>query len=684
MFKIAQFRVLQEGISAARQLEREITEACRRGLAEGRRKFDGMRALPDWRQRREEVDRVFRESLPALLGELAPLQVRPVSTYEFHEFIVENVLFYSLPGWEVNAAVYRPRTGGPWPSVICPTGHSSKFGPSYTASAQTFARNGYLAVSFCPPGCSGELARLNDHFANGVIGWMTGIWAMTYFMADALACISYLEQRSDVDASRGFAMTGVSGGGLTSMFCAAYDPRITFAAPVCCISSQEALHLTGLYTSCPEQHGRGYLGQGIDVTEILSLIAPKRLCLVGGKLDEVFEYTTTVEVYERVKRVYELYGCGENVSLFLQEDSGHAYTVAMANEVVGHMDAFFEKETWRAPMTEGGIQPIAREQLACYPKGCVNMFTVNCQEALRLQAQRPKLTEEQMVDSLSSLLQLEGITPHLNRSWAEPEESLPKRWHHIFQPVILHHGDQNVLPGVFAYREGAVACPALLYIDEKGKWNGFNHQGVLTQVIGLAQPASDAERCVLSVDVSGMGELEAQHTTYDSASWNDIERILTYLSIAEGRPLIAYQVRDALTALAYLRTRPEVDPKRIILAGDGVGAVVALLAGLLARDQVERVVALNPLAAYACLATAFPYRWPEMILIPEVLKYWDLPDLVATLGSKAVCIQPLDEMRRPLSEGRMLTYYGGAIAAGAQVLVAREPEKEWVQVCKGM
>lgn len=77
-----------------------------------------------------------------------------------------------------------------------------------------------------------------------------------------------------------------------------------------------------------------------------------------------------------------------------------------------------------------------------------------------------------------------------------------------------------------------------------------------------------------------------------------------------------------------------MDPKRIILAGDGVGAVVALLAGLLARDKVERVVALNPLAAYACLATAFPYRWPEMILIPEVLKYWDLPDLVATLGDK--------------------------------------------------
>ncbi len=38
--------------------------------------------------------------------------------------LLRTYSFTSLPGWEVNASVYRPKTGGPWPGVVCPTGHS--------------------------------------------------------------------------------------------------------------------------------------------------------------------------------------------------------------------------------------------------------------------------------------------------------------------------------------------------------------------------------------------------------------------------------------------------------------------------------------------------------------------------------------------------------------------------------
>ena len=87
---------------------------------------------------------------------------------------------------------------------------------------------------------------------HGQIGWLTGFWCQTHFLADALSCIDYLETRPDTDLSRGVAMTGVSGGGLTTMFCAAIDERIAFSAPVCCITDHETLHLTDLYSSCTE------------------------------------------------------------------------------------------------------------------------------------------------------------------------------------------------------------------------------------------------------------------------------------------------------------------------------------------------------------------------------------------------------------------------------------------------
>ncbi|MFQ9802171.1 MAG: hypothetical protein ACLR23_28335 [Clostridia bacterium] len=126
MLKIAQFRVWEEGlVSAAMPLGVEIARHAGEGLRRDRRKFDGMRgASPDWRQRRaREVDRVFREVAAGSAGGMAPLQVRPCfHLMNSHEFIVENVLCILFQAGKSTHPCTRPKTGGPWPGVICPTG----------------------------------------------------------------------------------------------------------------------------------------------------------------------------------------------------------------------------------------------------------------------------------------------------------------------------------------------------------------------------------------------------------------------------------------------------------------------------------------------------------------------------------------------------------------------------------
>lgn len=679
---MAQYCVLENGRTAAQQLEREIIGACRNSIMEGIRRLQSIASLEEWEKYRIDVDRVFREALKGIENRDA---IRPklVSEVDKGEFRVENVLFCSLPGWEVNASVYIPKGKGPFPAVVCPTGHSSKFMENYTRSAQTFARNGYIAVSFCPPGCSGELQRLNEHFDNGIIEWLVGIWCQVHFVADALACVDYLQQREDVDSSHGYAMTGVSGGGLTTFFCAACDDRITFAAPVCCVSDQENLSFRDLYTSCPEQHGPGYIGNGLDTAHLLSLIAPKPLVVVGGKLDEVFHYPVTEDVFAVVKKIYSLYGCPERAELFLQEDSGHAYTVVMANRVLESMNKIFKNGAAPLPLTEADMIPLKKEELACYPLGTVNMFTIAQEAGRRLQRERPQLSGEALQEEVKRLLHWDGICQDFDRAEETDESTLPVRWHHIFQDVILHHNGDKVIPGVFAHREGAKNRPALLYLDENGKWNDFAWDGPLGKISGVLETTDEAEaRCVFAADVSGLGELEMQYTTYDTSFWNHIERILTYLSVAQGRPLIAYQVRDALVALHYLKQRKEADGSRLILAGRGLGANIALLAGYLAGDEVEKVIAIEPLAAYQCLTEAFPNRWMPTPLIYDVLNHFDLPDVVADLGEKAVCIHPCDEMRRPMQEAQMLTYYGHALRQGAKVYVDGDVDEIFCKSCR--
>ena len=110
------------------------------------------------------------------------------------------MLFDSFPGWQVNATVYVPSDfDPPFSAVVIPVGHSGKQFESYQLPAQLFARCGYLAVLFDPPGQSSEKQPGNDHFVDGVRCYLVGQTSSRYFVADALRCIDYLETRGDVD-----------------------------------------------------------------------------------------------------------------------------------------------------------------------------------------------------------------------------------------------------------------------------------------------------------------------------------------------------------------------------------------------------------------------------------------------------------------------------------------------------
>jgi hypothetical protein len=108
---------------------------------------------------------------------------------------------------------------------------------------------------------------------------------MTYFVADALRAMDYLETRNDVDSSLGFTMTGVSGGCLTTIFCSLLDERIAFSAPVCCLSEHENIHFKDLYTSCPEQFGPGFIEVINNLNEIKRIVNERTMIMAVVKAD---------------------------------------------------------------------------------------------------------------------------------------------------------------------------------------------------------------------------------------------------------------------------------------------------------------------------------------------------------------------------------------------------------------
>ena len=139
---MAQYLILKDGLSAARQLEKEVTSACREALKKGMDRISALKSREDWEALRAELNEVFRGAFPEIMNHRAPIEARTVSVREYDDFVQENLLFCSLPGWEVNATLYRPKKKGKYPGVICPLGHAEKWYPDHYRSAQSIARNG--------------------------------------------------------------------------------------------------------------------------------------------------------------------------------------------------------------------------------------------------------------------------------------------------------------------------------------------------------------------------------------------------------------------------------------------------------------------------------------------------------------------------------------------------------------
>jgi cephalosporin-C deacetylase-like acetyl esterase len=667
------------GHAADLQMRNEIVERCRRQLkklADARKQA----SLEEWESMRQPLLETIRGVFPSFMYDRGPIQPRVISSHDFGTYRVENVIFESYPGWEVNATVYLPAAPGRFPAVVCPTGHSCKTRESYQVSAQTFALNGYIAVSFDPPGCVGEIAPMNDHFTNGLIGYLTGIWSNTHFVLDAIRCIDYLETRDDVDLNAGVAMTGVSGGGATTIYASLLDDRISFLAPVCCLNEHEALHLTDWYTSCPEQFGPGLIDSGIDFTDLIALQAPKPCLIVAGRLDDLFDYRNTQRLFHDAQDIYRLYDTENQLGMFLQHDSVHAYTVEMANEVVIWMNRVFKPQTEPLRLRREELTVQEPELLHCHPSNAANMFTINKEEGRRLQASRSVPAGEAggayLQEQLQRLLGLEeaDFPTDADYTWRAQVEEQTQTNAYRFRSVSLRTAFGYV-PGLMLRRLPlGAALPAggtqaVLMIDEDGKWSGFNSFGYLTEL---------KETLVYNIDVSGLGELAPRPTWYDITPWSDIERIATYLSVASGQPIMGMRVRDALNAWYYLCTLPEVDPNRIILAGKGLGATVALLTSLFV-GSFHKLVLWDSLLNYQALTEDFPFTWKQSIIVPNILQRLDLQDVLghAACRTKTI-INPLDAGREfvELTKARAIYPSDVQIHAG---LDAGQARKAFVQ-----
>ncbi len=268
-----------------------------------------------------------------------PLNAKTVGITHDEGLIIENVVFQSRPGVYVPANLYLPeKRDGKIPVVLFQGGHnaSGRFTPRYQSVCRTIAKAG-IAVFFIDHIGQGERnsypeiypvidSPCYEHERVGRQCLMTGSNVLKYFISDAMRALDYIETRPEIDADK-IGATGNSGGGTTTAVISLVDDRIKASAPGTFITSRREYFNAGS-TQDAEQVWEGVTRDLFDHHELVAAFCPKPYLILAVKSD-FFCAEGTLDVYERVKAFYSLYG-KEDLFRIAWDDSRHSYTDALA------------------------------------------------------------------------------------------------------------------------------------------------------------------------------------------------------------------------------------------------------------------------------------------------------------------------------------------------------------------
>ncbi len=576
-------------------------------------------APASWRDDRKKIATHVRHALglqpPPRRGPLLP---RSVATLRRDGYSLEKIVFESRPGLPVPVNLYLPDGAAvpppPWPAVLCPVGHwpLSKAEPVVQARAVGLARSGFAALVYDALG-QGERAVAGNEHQVAYLAALVGQSNMTYMVEDSVRALDYLASRDDIDASR-LGVTGCSGGGLNTLYLVAVDDRIRAAAPVGYVCTFASFFGTGI-THCPCSHVPA-LASRADMADVLGLLAPRPVLVVGGEKDPMFTATGTREAFVRIREIWRAAGADDSAAELFMDDYGHDYSRPMRERAYafflrtlgGRRDA--RDDTERDPTVGGDWRPESPQDLRCFADGRVPSSS-STYRSLVLEAIAAR--EGQPVEAIRR--RIRGAVPDPDvPSWSI--DAAPRPQETALQASIVTDAD------------------------------GLKHR-VLTRDGDDASPTSSAQRVVLVLEDGGLlADTPALLEAIGSAAGGPMVRAIeppmwtidgrdAHLAMTNGlligRPPAALWARSLR---GHIRRERQSGRRVGLLARGRAASTIALAAVLCERDSVDALVAVHAPTTWTDLVEPGTDR--PIALLPYAGLAGDLGDLLRAAAPAAV------------------------------------------------
>ena len=279
---------------------------------------------------------VWQKSLRAKVTELiggfpnrTPLNAQTLEVRDFPTYRREKFILESRPGLFVLGYLLTPSEGSaPHRAMICLPGHgrgvddiigiddkgqprTDKAGYQHDFALQV-VEHGMAAVAIeqLAFGCRrDERARarsLGNSSCQPAAGaaLLLGETMVAWRVYDVIRTIDWIETRPEIDSKRVGCM-GISGGGTITTFAAALEPRIRAAL----ISGYLNTFRDSVFSlaHCIDNYVPGIL-EWCEMYDVAGLIAPRPLFSESGEKDNIFPVAASRFSFERVKKVYSVFG----------------------------------------------------------------------------------------------------------------------------------------------------------------------------------------------------------------------------------------------------------------------------------------------------------------------------------------------------------------------------------------
>jgi dienelactone hydrolase len=723
-------RVLPKGVDHSRMLSDDIRKRIQEANERETAAWKEIKTREQWERYRDKKVKALRDSLSLPDGPRGKPTTHVTGTIKGDGYIIENLVFESRPGLWVTANLYQPAR--PRPSmeaiILCHSHHAPKWQGELQDMGITWARLGCAVLvmdqlghgerrqhpfveekSFAGkfrPSRQDYYFRYNvalqlELVGESLMGWM--VW-------DLMRGIDLLCSMPRVDDKNIFLLGSVAGGGDPAAVAAALDKRIkcvvpfnfggpqpetTFPLPA---DPEKAFNYAGSGSWESTRNLRCSIKDGFFPWVIVGAAAPRYLIYAHE-----FAWDQDHDpVWKRLETIYSFYDADDNL------DSAHGRgrvtgqppeATHCTNIGPEHRKQIYQSfwNWFEIPISKND-RPDRRtvQELTC--------LTTREKETLKPPTAVQQLFSEQFGIHLDEVRRGSG---EFDLGKSQGKREFAKVWTSLLgeakpstgwktENVNAEQNGEIRVERVVLSPERNIVVPLLLLHLHASKENTRR-----PLVIGLAQNGKESflkqrseaiadllasGSAVCLPDLRGCGETRPG----DGRGRQSAATSISSSELMLGETMLGSRLRDLRTLLAYLRTRPDIDAKRIALWGDSfapvnpferdltvpldaeklpdqcepLGGILALI-GALSEEDVQAVSIEGSLVSYFSLFQSQFCYVPHDVVFPQAL--WFSEFVPATLVPRPLRVAGLvDGLNRRVDKKAVEASYKSAIESYAR------------------